>query len=103
MRRAEVRWYRFVSPDKRRPVVVLTRDSIIDLLSEITIAPITTSIRQIPSEVVLGTSDGMPRECAINLDHVQTVAKTRLGPLITTLSHARMADIRAALLFALGY
>ncbi len=103
MRRGEVRWYRFSKPDKRRPVVILTRDSIIEYLGEITIAPITTVIREIPSEVVLGAGDGVPRDCAINLDHVQTVAKARIGPLITTLSNARMADVRAALLFALSF
>lgn len=103
MRRGEVRWYRLRKPDKRRPVVILTRDSIIEYLGEITIAPITTVIREIPSEVPLGPGDGVPRDCAINLDHVQTVAKDRLGPLITTLSSARMAHIRAALLFALGF
>ena len=103
MRRGDVRWYRFAKPDKRRPVVVLTRDSVVEYLGEVTIAPITTSIRDIPSEVVLGTGDGMPRDCAVNLDHVQTVAKSRIGPLITTLSSARMAHVRAALLFALGF
>jgi mRNA interferase MazF len=103
MRRGEVRWYRFAKPDKRRPVVVLTRDSVLEYLGEVTIAPITSVIRDIPSEVVLGPGDGMPRDCAVNLDHVQTVAKGRLGPVITTLSSARMAHVRAALLFALGF
>lgn len=103
VRHGEVRWYRFAAPDKRRPVVVLTRDSVIEYLGEVTIAPITTAIREIPSEVVLGSSEGMPRDCAVNLDHIQTVAKARIGPLITTLSAARMAHIRAALLFALGF
>jgi mRNA interferase MazF len=103
MRRGEVRWYRFAKPDKRRPVVVLTRDSVLEYLGEVTIAPITSVIRDIPSEVVLGPGDGMPRNCAVNLDHVQTVAKGRIGPVITTLSSARMAHVRAALLFALGF
>jgi mRNA interferase MazF len=103
MRRGEVRWYRFAKPDKRRPVVVLTRDSVLEYLGEVTIAPITSVIRDIPSEVVLGPGDGMPRDCAVNLDHVQTVAKGRIGPVITTLSSARMAHVRAALLFALGF
>jgi mRNA interferase MazF len=83
--------------------VVLTRDSVLEYLGEVTIAPITSVIRDIPSEVVLGPGDGMPRDCAVNLDHVQTVAKGRIGPVITTLSSARMAHVRAALLFALGF
>lgn len=103
MRRAEIRWYRFRSPDKRRPVVILTRESVLDYLGEVSVAPITTTIRDIPSEVVLGPADGMPRDCAVNLDHVQTVPRLQLGALITTLPAARMAEIRSALLFALGF
>lgn len=102
MRRGEVRWYRFAIPDKKRPVLVLTRDSALDLLGDVTVAPITTRVRQIPSEVLLTTADGMPRDCAVNLDHVQTVTKAMLGPLITTLGSPRMSEVRSALLFALG-
>jgi mRNA interferase MazF len=103
MRRGEVRWYRFAQPDKRRPVVVLTRDSIIGYLGEVTVAPVTSTIRDIPSEVLLSPLDGMPGDCAINLDYMQTVAKGRVGALITTLSADKMVQIRQALLFALGF
>src|SRR5215813_1894621 len=102
MRRGDVRWYRFVQPDKRRPVVVLTRDSIIAYLGEVTVAPVTSTIRDIPSEVLLSPLDGMSGDCAINLDHVQTVSKGRVWALITTLSDDKMVQIRQALLFALG-
>ena len=103
MKRGEIRWYRFRAPDKRRPVVVLTRDSVLEYLGEVTVAPITSTIRDIPSEVVLDPDDGVPRRCAINLDHVQTVSKDRLGGLVATLPAARMVEVRDALLFALGY
>jgi mRNA interferase MazF len=103
MKRGEIRWYKFASPDKKRPVVILTRDSTLRFLGEVTIAPITTTVRDIPSEVFLSTLDGMPRDCAINLDHVQTVAKSRIGSLITTLSESKLIELRSALLFALGY
>jgi len=103
MKRGEVRWYRFKGPDKRRPVVVLTRDSIVAHLGEVTVAPVTSTVRDIPTEVILDESDGMPRRCAVNLDHVQTVSKARLSGMITTLAPARMAEIRKALLFALGW
>jgi mRNA interferase MazF len=103
MQRGEVRWYPFASPDKKRPVLILTRDSILESLGEVTVAPVTTTIRDIPSEVVLTEEDGMPRACAVNLDHVQTVAKGKLGALITTLPMVRMQEVRAALLFALGF
>lgn len=103
MQRGEVRWYRFPNPDKRRPVLILTRDSALGSLGEVTIAPITTTIRDIPSEIVLTDRDGMPKTCAINLDHVQTVSRGKLGPVITTLSAIRMEQVRSALLFALGF
>ncbi len=103
LRRGEVRWYRFARPDKKRPVVVLTRDSVLEYLGEATVAPITSTMRDIPSEVALGPADGLPHPCAVNLDHVQTVARGRLGALITTLPSRRMAEIRDALLFALGF
>ena len=103
MKRGEIRWYRFRAPDKRRPVVVLTRDSVLEYLGDVTVAPITSTIRDIPSEVVLDPDDGVPRRCAINLDHVQTVSKDRLGGLVATLPAARMVEVRDALLFALGY
>lgn len=103
MLRGEIRWYRFASPDKTRPVLILTRDSILDLLGEVTIAPITSTIRDIPSEVLLTEEDGMPRPCAVNLDHVQTVPKAKLGALITSLLPERMQEVRTALLFALDF
>jgi mRNA interferase MazF len=102
MKRGDVRWYRFEKPDKSRPVVVLTRDSIIPHIGEVTIAPVTSTIRDIPSEVLLDKVDGMPRECAVNCDHMQTVAKARIGSLLTSLSAARMREIRTAIAFAIA-
>ena len=103
MQRGEVRWYRFGRPDKRRPVVILTRDSILTYLGEVTVAPVTTTIRDIPSEVLLSAVDGMPSDCAINLDHIQTVSKGKVGALITTLTLEKMEQLRRALLFAFGF
>jgi mRNA interferase MazF len=103
MKRGEVRWYRFSQPDKKRPVVILTRDSALEFLGEVTVAPIMSIIRDIPSEVLLTKADGMPRDCAVNLDHLQTVSKGRIGTLITTLSASKMQQMRPSLLFALGF
>ena len=103
MRRGDVRWYRFTRPDKKRPVLLLTRDSATEFLGEVTIAPITSTIRDIPSEVLLTTLDGMPRDCAVNLDHVQTVSRGKIGALITRLAPGKMGEVRTALLFALGF
>ena len=101
MKRGEVRWYKFPRPDKRRPILILTRDSILEYLGEVTVAPITTTIRDIPSEVVLTEQDGMPRDCVVNCDHIQTVTKGKIGSLITTLSSSKMEEVGQAIVFAL--
>jgi len=103
MKRGEVRWYRFSRPDKNRPVVILTRDSALDFLGKVTVAPITSTIRDIPTEVLLTKEEGMPKDCAVNLDHIQTVSKGKIGPFITTLSPTKVSELRSALLFALGF
>ena len=99
---AEVRLFRFRAPDKARPVLVLTRNSALRFLSRVTIAPITSQIRNIPTEVAIGVEDGMRRTCAVNLDNVVTVPKGELGRLVTQLSASKMAAVCAALEFALG-
>lgn len=102
MKRGEVRWYKFKHPDKKRPVVILTRNSILEYLGEATVAPITSNIRAIPSEVPLSRRDGLLNDCAVNCDHIQTVSKSNLGPLITTLSIEKLGEIRKAIGFALN-
>ncbi|MFC1814821.1 type II toxin-antitoxin system PemK/MazF family toxin [Thermodesulfobacteriota bacterium] len=101
MKRGEIRWYKFKAPDKNRPVLILTRDSIIEYLGEITVAPITSTVRDIPSEVFLSKQDGMRKDCAINFDHIQTVAKLTIGSLISTLSQDKLNQVRVAIQFAL--
>ncbi len=101
MKRGEIRWYKFKSPDKKRPVLILTRDSILEYLGEAAIAPITSTVRDIPSEVFLSRHDGMQKECAVNLDHIQTVSKGKIGSLIATLSSEKLKQVRRAILFAI--
>jgi mRNA interferase MazF len=102
MKRGQVRWYTFHAPDKRRPVLILTRDSALSFLNSVTVAPITTTVRDIPSEVYLTPEDGLFTECAANMDNLQTVPKDRVGSLIASLSAARLADVNRAVAFALG-
>jgi mRNA interferase MazF len=102
MKHGEIRWYKFVSPDKKRPVLILTRDSALHYLGEVTIAPVTTTVRDIPSEVFLSKSDGVPRDCAVNCDHLQTVPKSKIGSLIASLPPSKMIDVGRAIRFALG-
>ncbi|MDF1577091.1 MAG: type II toxin-antitoxin system PemK/MazF family toxin [Desulfobulbales bacterium] len=101
MKHGEIRWYKFLAPDKQRPVLILTRDSVLEYLGEVTIAPITTTVRDIPSEVFLSTIDGMPKDCAVNCDHLQTVSKGKIGALITSLPRTKMLEVGRAIRFAL--
>jgi mRNA interferase MazF len=103
MQHGEIYWYNFKMPDKKRPVLILTRNSILDVLGEVTIAPITSTIRNIPSEVILTPEDGLPKVCAINRDHVQPVSKAKIRSFITVLSDSQMDQVKNALPFALGF
>ncbi len=100
--RGDIRLHRFAPPDKNRPVVVLTRDSAIAYLATVTVAPVTSTIRGLPSEVILDEEDGMKSPCAVNLHHVVTVSQDRLGKRLAHLASPRMNEICAALLFSLG-
>ena len=100
--RGEVRLYHFAPPDKKRPALVLTRNSAIAYLSTVTVAPVTSTIRGVPSEVVLTEEDGMKSPCAVNLHNAVTVSQQRLGKRVAQLSHTRMNEVCAALQFSLG-
>ena len=100
--RGDVCLYQFARPDKRRPVVVLTRDSAIRYLSTVTVAPVTSTIRGVPSEVVLDVEDGMKGRCAVNLHTAVTVSQQRLGRRVGRLGPRRMSEVCAALRFSLG-
>jgi mRNA interferase MazF len=102
LKRGEVRLYQFRPPDKRRPVVILTRQSALGYLGTATVAPVTSTIRGIPSEVVLGEEDGMKGPCAINLHNAVTVSQRGLGRRVAELSPQRMREICASLRFSLG-
>jgi mRNA interferase MazF len=101
--RGDVCWYTFKAPDKRRPVLILTRDSAIAVLNSVTVAPITSTIRSIPTEVVLTKDDGLPNTCAANLDNLQTVPKNNIGDRIARLTTQKMRETATAVSFALGF
>ena len=103
MNRGDVCWYTFKIPDKKRPVLILTRDSAIAMLRSVTVAPITSTIRSIPTEVVLTEADGLPTTCAANFDKLQTVPKSNIGDRIARLTARRMKEAGAAVSFALGF
>jgi mRNA interferase MazF len=103
MKQGDVYWYTFRAPDKRRPVLVLTRSVIIPLLTSVTVAPISTNIRNTPTEVFLSPEDGLFEDCAVNLDNIQTVPKSRLDEYIATLEPEVMREVRAAIAFAFDF
>jgi mRNA interferase MazF len=100
--RGDVRLYQSAPPDKKRPAVVLTRDSAIGYLTTVTVAPITSAIRGVPSEVLLDEEDGMKKVCVVNLHNAVTISQSRLGKRVARLKSVRMQQICAALRFSLG-
>ncbi|HEY8502598.1 MAG TPA: type II toxin-antitoxin system PemK/MazF family toxin [Solirubrobacterales bacterium] len=88
--------------EKRRPVLVLTRNEAIPALRRVVIAYLTTTIRGIPTEVRLDVGDGLPRECVVNFDSLRTVSRALLSEPIATLSGARMHEVCRALAIATG-
>jgi mRNA interferase MazF len=100
--RGDVCFFRFAPPYKQRPVLVLTRESPIAHLATVTVAPTTSTIRGVPSEVILDVDDGMKGRCAVNLHNAVTVAQARLGRRVGALSGGRMQEVCAALRFSLG-
>ncbi|MDH3499642.1 MAG: type II toxin-antitoxin system PemK/MazF family toxin [Acidimicrobiia bacterium] len=101
MHRSEV-WWADVPGDKRRPVLIVTRERFIPRLAALVVAPLTTTVRSIPTEVVLDPADGLAQACAANFDNVFTLSKKRFVEHITTLSDERLADVCGAYRFATG-
>ena len=102
MKRGEIWWADLVPPAGRRPVLLLSRDEAYSVRELIPVAPVTTRIRHIPSEVPLGLEGGLPGPCVINLDTITTTAKSGLQEKLTSLSREKQKAVNAALHFALG-
>jgi len=102
LNRGDVHLCRFAPPDKQRPVLILTRDTAIGHLAAVTVASITSTVRDVPSEVILDVDDGMKSRCAVNLHNAVTVSQQRLTRRVASLSHARMQEVCSALRFSLG-
>jgi len=102
MRRGEVWWADLPPPAGRRPVLLLSRDEAYAVRELVTVAPVTTRIRNIPTEVRLGPEDGLPRACVANLDTIVTIGKSTLQERITGLNLGKLRTVEAAIHFALG-
>jgi mRNA interferase MazF len=102
LNRGEIWLYSFAHPDKRRPVLVLSRQEVLGLLRTVMVAPITSTIHGAPSEVIVGVDEGLKKDSAINLDHVQTVDKQQLKRFIGSVGPEKMAAVCRALATATG-
>lgn len=100
--RGDLWLYEFTGRDKRRPVVVLSRNDVIDLLHTVTVAPVTSTIRGAPSEVLVGIPEGLKHESAVNLDHLQTVEASGLRTYLGRLSRDTLTEVCRCLAIALG-
>ena len=100
--RGQIWQYSFSRPDKRRPVLVLTRPEVISLLHTVMVAPITSTVHGVPSEVPVGVDEGLKQDSVVNLDHVQTFEKSRLTRFIGTISETKMKAVCHALAIATG-
>jgi mRNA interferase MazF len=103
LNRGDIRWYTFRPPDKRRPVLILTRNEVLDHLNEIIVVPVTRTVRALTSEVILSPDDGMPVVCALNFDHVSLAHRERIGTALCRLPESRWPEVRRALLVACGF
>ncbi len=102
MKRGEVWWAELPPPIGRRPVVLLSRDEAYAIRNAVTVAEVTTVVRNIPVEVKLDKDDGLPKVCVANLDTVITIRKDRIKERIGLLRPEKIAQINMALRFALG-
>src|SRR5919198_539353 len=103
MRRGEIWWAELPAPAGRRPVVLLSRNEAYAVRELVTVAPITTRIRRIPTEVPLGLADGLPKPCVVNLDTITTIPRRTLTQRLKPLAPEKLAAVEQALRFALGF
>jgi len=102
MKRGEVWWATLPHPIGRRPVVLISRDEAYAVRNAVTVAEVTTKIRNIPVEVLLGPEDGLPKKCVVNLDTIVTIRKDLLVERISLLQKSKLDEINQAITFALS-
>lgn len=94
-------WWAEVPDTGRRPFLVMTRQAAIPVLHSVLAAPVTKTVRGIPTELVLSTGDGMPTDCAATFDNLRVVPKAYLVDYITELHPARLREACVAVKRAL--
>ncbi len=101
MRRAEVWWAELPLPAGSRPVVILTRDTVLHSIGSIVVALVTRTVRDLPTEVVLGRRQGLPMRCVANLDNILTVPRHRLERLMGACDASKVGELNEAIKVAL--
>ena len=99
IRQGEIWWANLPTPAGRRPVLVLTRTDAVGHMTNVTVAPLTRTIRGIDSEIVLSPTHGVPTICAVSLDNIITIPKTMLDRRIAALSTDTMKEVFEAIRF----
>ncbi len=102
LRRGEIWLHGFASPDKRRPVLILSRNDALSVMQTALVAPITSTIHGLPSEVVVDDRAGLKHTSAVNLDHVQCVRQRDLVQYLGTVSSSQLREVCVALAVAVG-
>jgi mRNA interferase MazF len=103
LKQYEIWWAQLPAPAGRRPVLLLSRDDAYGFLNKFIAAEITTTIRRIPIEVPLDSAEGLPKRCAVNCDNLRTVPKQYLTKRISQLPPGRIAEVKRAVGYALGW
>ncbi len=83
--------------DKRRPVLVVTRSDAVPVLTTILVAPVTRTVRAIPTEVPLGRAHGLPQECCASVDNLQPIRRSYLTERVGRLHHDELGGLCSAL------
>ena len=96
LQQGSVVWADLPAPVGRRPVVILTRDGVFGRLNALTVAPVTRTIRNTDTEVILEPVDGVKTVCAITLDNIFTIQRSALGGVIAVLGRAKLLLVFAA-------
>ena len=101
MKRGEVWWAELPSPVGSRPVIILTRNAVLENIGGIVVALITRTVRDLPTEVLLGRRQGLPVSCVANLDNILTVPRQRLKRLMGACDASKIEELNQAIKTAL--
>jgi mRNA interferase MazF len=103
MKQYQVWWADLPEPVGRRPVLLLSRTGAYSYLGSVLAVEITTKIRAIPQELVLGRREGLPRQCVANFDNVRPVPLSQLSEQLGAVANSRVPEVKRAMGYALGW